>query len=110
MDILGRIYNSKKEFIVDNYKVADKAHNIYLHIFASSGIFALIGYIGFVITNIINSLKSKNSLVIAICFASIAYSIQGIFNINVSEVTSYFYILLGFMMSLLSNETIKNNK
>lgn len=105
-DNLGLVYEKS----VGEKKIADKAHNIYLHIFASSGIFALIGYIGFVITNIINSLESKNGLVIEICFAIIAYSIQGIFNINVSEVTPYFYILLGFMMSLLSNETIKNNK
>ena len=103
-DNLGLVYEKSP----GEKKVADKAHNIYLHIFASSGIFALIGYLGFVITNIIVSLKCKNNLIIVLSFAIIAYSIQGIFNINVSEVTPYFYILLGFMISLLANNSIKS--
>lgn len=95
-DNLGLVYEKSK----NETKIADKAHNIYLHIMSSSGIFALIGYLGFIIINIIKSLKSNNNFVIILCFSIIAYSIQGIFNINVNEVTPYFYIILGFMVSL----------
>jgi len=105
-DNLGVVY---KEFIVDNYKVADKAHNIYLHILVSSGIFALIGYLGFVILNIKNALRSKNTFTVCLLFGIIAYSIQGIFNINVNEVTPYFYIILGFMMNLIKEDSLKIN-
>lgn len=104
-DNLGIVY---KEFIVDNYKVADKAHNIYLHVWSSSGIFALIGYLGFVIINVKDSLKSKDIFALCLSFGIIAYSIQGIFNINVNEVTPYFYVILGFMASLVNNDKYKN--
>jgi len=87
---------------------ADKAHNIYLHIWVSSGIFALIGYIGFVIINIAKSLNNNNNrLVILLAYGIIAYSIQGMFNINVSEVTPYFYIIMGFMIGLINPKTVE---
>ena len=105
-DNLGVVY---KEFVVDNYKIADKAHNIYLHILVSSGVFALIGYLGFVILDIKDALKSKNFFIICLSFGVVAYSIQGIFNINVNEVTPYFYIILGFMVSLIRENSSKQN-
>ena len=103
-DNLGLVYEKSD----DDSAIADKAHNIYLHILVSSGIFALSGYLGFVIINIRDGLKSKNILVICLSFGIIAYSIQGAFNINVNEVTPYFYIILGFMVSLINNEKYKN--
>lgn len=105
-DNLGVVY---KEFVVDDYKIADKAHNIYLHILVSSGIFSLVGYLGFVILNIKYALKSKNSFIICLSFGIIAYSIQGIFNINVNEVTPYFYIILGFLSCLIRENSSKTN-
>ena len=106
-DNLGVVY---KGYIDDNYKIADKAHNIYLHIWVSSGIFALVGYLGFVILNIKKSLRSKNAFIICLSFGVIAYSIQGLFNINVNEVTPYFYLILGFMISMVNSENIKKNE
>ena len=58
--------------------------------------------------NVKDSLKSKNIFVICLSFGIIAYSIQGIFNINVNEVTPYFYIILGFMVGLINSAKIKN--
>lgn len=99
-DNLGLIYEKEE----NENLIADKAHNIYLHIWVSNGILALIGYLSFVIINIIKGFKSKNNLAIVLCFGIIAYSIQGIFNINVNEVTPYFYIIISFIASLSSEK------
>lgn len=104
-DNLGLVY----KFSSDDTKIADKAHNIYLHIWVSSGLIALLSYILWLITTIFLGLKSKNNLVLILCFGVIAYSIQGIFNINVIEVTPYFYLTIGFMMFLINEKKIALN-
>ena len=100
-DNLGLVYEKSS----DDTKIADKAHNIYLHILVSSGAFALLSYLLWIISTIYLGLKSKNTTVLILCFGIIAYSIQGLFNINVSEVTPYFYITLGLMMFLIDEKS-----
>ena len=103
-DNLGLVY----EMSADDSKIADKAHNIYLHIFVSSGVFALLGYLLWLGYTIYLGLKSKDNTILVLCFGIIAYSIQGMFNINVIEVTPYFYIVAGFMMYLIKEKAIMN--
>lgn len=105
-DNLGLVY----ERSVDDSAIADKAHNIYLHILVSSGLFALLGYLVWAISLCIKALKSKDSLINALVFAVIAYSVQGFFNINVSEVTPYFYLLIGLMAALININDLKEIK
>ena len=102
-DNLGLVYEKS----ADDNKIADKAHNIYLHIWVSSGIFALIGYILWVIYTIYLGIKNDNPLVVCLIFGVIAYSIQGLFNINVLEVTPYFYLILGFAMLLVNEKKLQ---
>ena len=102
-DNLGLVYEKS----ADDNKIADKAHNIYLHIWVSSGIFALIGYVLWVIYTIYLGIKNDNPLVVCLIFGVIAYSIQGLFNINVLEVTPYFYLILGFAMLLVNEKKLQ---
>ena len=107
-DNLGLVYE-KGPYDTKN---ADKAHNIYLHIFVSSGLFAVIGYVLWVGYTIYSGLKSQNNTILILCFGIIAYSIQGFFNINVIEVCPYFYLTVGFMMLLVKENKLslgKNN-
>lgn len=90
--------------MIEQHRIVDKAHNVYLHIWSSSGIFALIGYLGLVILNIKDGFKSKNPLVICLLFGIIAYSVQATFNINANEVTPFFYIFMGFMVGLVNKK------
>lgn len=101
-DNLGLVYEKGS----DEEKIADKAHNIYLHIFASSGIFAVISYILWIVGTIYLGIKSKDRLVLILVFGSIAYAVQGIFNINVIEVTPYFYLTVGLMMALVNEKKL----
>ena len=90
--------------MIEKHRIVDKAHNIYLHIWSSSGVFAIIGYLGLIILNIKDGFKSKNPLVICLLFGIIAYSVQAIFNINTNEVTPFFYIFMGFMAGLVNKK------
>lgn len=99
-DNLGLVYEKSS----DDSKIADKAHNIYLHIGVSSGLLAMISYILWIIYTIILGLKSDNNTILGLCMGVIAYSIQGFFNINVLEVTPYFYITIGLMMFLVNEK------
>jgi len=105
-DNLGLVYEKS----IYDTKIADKAHNIYLHIFVSSGIFAFLSYILWIVYTIYLGLKSKNNTIIILCFGIICYSVQGLFNINVLEVTPYFYLIMGFMMYLINEKTLSFNK
>lgn len=101
-DNLGLVY----QMSADDTKIADKAHNIYLHIFVSNGIFALLSYILWIGYAIYLGMKSQNKIILILNFGVIAYSIQGLFNINVLEVTPYFYLILGLMMYLLKEQVL----
>lgn len=101
-DNLGLVYKMTK----DDNKLADKAHNIYLHMWSSSGLFAVLSYIIWVIYCGIKGLKTKNIYAIILSFSIFAYSVQGFFNINVSEVTPFFYIIMGIMMLIVNEDKI----
>ncbi|MBR3116298.1 MAG: O-antigen ligase family protein [Bacilli bacterium] len=74
----------------------DKAHNEYLQILVTAGIYTLLSYLAlyFVITfrGIKNSFKNKELYLI---LPVIGYLVQAFFNISVIEVAPLFYITLG---------------
>ena len=78
------------------YRVYDKAHNEYLQILITEGIFALIFYLlfyGFIVFyGIKNSVLTKKVFLI---LPIIGYLIQAFFNISVIEVAPIFFISLG---------------
>lgn len=85
---------------IRNKKVVfDKAHNEYLQILVTMGIFSLFSYLClhfFIVKNgIINSLKTKE---IFLLIPIIGYIIQAQFNISVIEVAPLFYIGMGLLV------------
>ena len=71
----------------------DKAHNEYLQILVTEGIFALIAYLIFIIAVCLKGLRTKSLYLIPV----FGYLVQAFFNISVIEVAPLLYILMGFM-------------
>lgn len=77
-----------------NNSIIDKAHNIYLEILVTMGVFTLIAYLLFLSTFI---KKWDNDLSIMYSLMIFAYLVQGFFNIDVIMVLPLFWIILGFL-------------
>jgi len=77
----------------------DKAHNEYLQILLTMGIFSLISYICLHFTIVKNGIKNafKNKE-IYLLLPVIGYLVQAQFNISVLEVAPFFYIALGLLV------------
>lgn len=90
-----------------NYMVIpDKAHNEYLHIAITSGLFSLGTYL-LLLWSIFKKASAKlfaNDSLLALFTACIGYAIQAFFNISVVSVAYVFWIFLGL---LASNSFIK---
>ncbi len=77
-------------------EIFDSAHNEYLHMLVTVGIFGMTSYILFVLSFIRKSLNYKNNYyLIAIVFGVICYSAQAFVNLNLPIVTPIFWLLLG---------------
>ena len=85
----------------------DKAHNDYLQILVTQGIFVLITYIIFLITLIKKGIKSNNTLALTLplVFSVIGYCIQSFTNISVVNVAPYFYMICGLLTSTIIEKT-----
>ncbi len=78
--------------------LVDKAHNEFLQILLTQGIFALLTYISFlliIIKNCTKKLVKENYIKMALFLAIIGYLTQSCFNISVITVAPLFYIILG---------------
>ncbi len=81
--------------------IADKAHNIYLEILVTMGVFALFSYL-FFLSYFIRYWKGKYEFLFSIMI--LTYLIQGLFNIDVVMVMPLFWIILG--LSLANNQNL----
>jgi putative inorganic carbon (HCO3(-)) transporter len=90
--------------------IFDKAHNEYLQIAYASGIPALLVYLSLVFTVIKTSFKNLNNnpLMIPLLCGVIGYLVQAFFNISVVSVAYIYWIFLGALMHMATNE--ENNK
>lgn len=89
----------------------DKAHNEYLQILTTQGIFSLISYLllfGIILLKGIKSSFKNNKIYLVL--PVIGYLIQAFFNISVIEVAPTFYILLGLLIERNYIEKKKHNK
>jgi len=95
----------------------DKAHNEYLQIIVTNGIFSFASYMififGIISLNIKNIMKNgimNNSILIATFIAILGYQIQAFFNISVIQVAPFYYMIIGINLSLLLKEdSLKDN-
>lgn len=83
------------------YRNWDKAHNEYLNIAVSSGLFSLLAYLGFLFFVLKKGLKNlkKHEGYVPLLAAIIGYLIQALFNIQVVMVYYVFFVYLGIVTS-----------
>ena len=83
--------------------IIDNAHNVYLHVFATTGILGLIPYLLLCLLTFIKGLKSKDVKYFAVFGGFVGYSIQAFANLSVIQVAPIYYILIGLILSEQKN-------
>lgn len=102
IDNFANVYPQKK------YLIYDKAHNIYLQMLVTNGIFALSTYCAICLIIFLKGFKFKKSFQIALYIAFVGYSIQAFANISVIDVAPIFFIILGLMYTyVLGKKDVK---
>ena len=101
-------------FIYDSYledNVVYKAHNEFLQILVTEGIFTFIFYLIFLLLIIVISFKklsnlslNKENQILCLFFAFVGYLFQSIFNIRIILIAPIFFILSGFLVADVTNE------
>lgn len=81
-------------------KILDKAHNQYIDIFVSTGLFGLITYLLFIIGLFILGIRQKDPILRSLWFGFIYYSIEIFGNISTPFAAVYYYIIIGLIVGL----------
>ena len=102
IDTFGYVYSQNNKGLY-----YDKAHNEYLQILVTEGIFTLISYLSLLLLLFIDGVKSNNKLIWVLMMAFIGYALQAFLNISVNTVAPTFYIIMGMMAGLISKEKVK---
>lgn len=101
---------------IDNFKDAypqtgriqfDKAHNVYLQMAITNGIFALLAYCFLCLIIFLKGIKFNKTFYIALYMAFVTYCIQAFANISVLDVAPYFYLIMGLLCSKIKTIKIK---
>ncbi len=95
IDNFGYVYKQS----VDSY--CDKAHNEYLQILVTEGIFTLITYLSLLFNLFIDGIKSKNKLVWVLLMSFIGYAVQAFLNISSVLVAPIYFIIIGMLSGLI---------
>lgn len=106
IDTFGMVYKWH-----DSANYYDKAHNVYLQILITQGIFVLITYLLFLSLLVVKAIRSNNRLAWTLLMSFIGYSVQSFTNISVVEVAPYFYMIAGLMLgatNIKKENKIKN--
>ena len=102
IDTFGYVYSQSNPGLY-----YDKAHNEYLQILVTEGIFSLILYLTLLLVLFTDSIKSNNKLVWILMMAFVGYALQAFLNIRVNTVAPTFYIIIGMIAGLISQEKVK---
>ena len=95
----------------------DKAHNEYLNLWLTEGIFALVTYLVFLFSLFIPGImmfikkktsekEEKNELAMVALFAFFGYIAQAFFNISVIQVAPYFWMICGFLYNKQNKQKV----
>lgn len=95
MDSLYILWNTKYPF-----EIIDKAHNQYIDIFASIGIYGCTTYVLFIIGAIYVGIKTKSEISKSIFFGFLFYSIAIGASISTPFVAVYYYLITGIFIGL----------
>ena len=89
-------FNGKPLISPNRANYYDKAHNEYLQILITEGVFALLTYLAIYFKVLYNGFKNKNIVYI---LPVIGYLVQAFFNISIIGVAPIFYIALGLCIN-----------
>ena len=95
LDCLNIYYNGR-----GYWEILDKAHNQYLDILVSIGVFGCITYLTMMIIVTLKGIKNKNAISKTIFFGFLYYSIAIFVNISTPFVAIYYYIIVGLIIGL----------
>lgn len=97
---------NKANYLYDPYIIVDKPHNMFLGIAINTGIMALIGFLGFVITTLIAGMKRMQQIKIMpyLMIGVLAFLLTNMFNDSTVASMPLFYMLMGLMVKLQSGE------
>lgn len=102
-DVLAKYY-SYEQFDQGFYVTVDKPHNLYLQIFYSSGLIALLAFLGIVVFYLVDCFRlyalrreyrTEQAMGISVMLGIVGYLAAGMFNDSVVSVAPVFWILLG---------------
>lgn len=81
-------------------KAVDVAHNEYLHLFCTVGLFGLLAYLGFLITLAIKAFShADNPRILILGSAVLCYAVQAFFSFNIVIITPLFWLCAGLLYS-----------
>lgn len=83
----------------NNNTYYDKAHNDFLQILITQGIFVFAFYVVFLVLIFVKGIKSNNIYIWALLLSFVGYCAQSFTNISVINVAPYFYMISGFLSS-----------
>ena len=86
----------------------DKAHNVYLQMAVTNGIFPTLVYMFICLLVFLKGFKLKKTYSFGLFMAFVSYCILAFANISVIDVAPYFYIFWGILIS--ETERIKISK
>lgn len=84
----------------------DKAHNEYLQLLVTSGVYTLITYLVLLSNIFIDGVRSNNKLVWILLVTFVGYVLQAFLNISVVNVAPIFYMIMGMLCSLFSRKKV----
>lgn len=93
LDTFGHVYPQSGRVYFD------KAHNIYIQMGVTNGVFPLIVYMFICLVVFIKGFKLKKTHSVSIFMLFVSYCILAFANISVIDVAPYFYIFLGMLIS-----------
>ena len=101
-DTFGYVYPN--QFQLAYY---DKAHNEYLQMLVTTGIFTLVAYLILLMNLFIDGVMSNSKLVWILLIGFLGYALQAFMNISVINVAPFYYIIIGFLSGLVSKQKVK---
>jgi len=92
-------------------KNLDFAHNEYINILCTTGLFGLLTYLGFLFSTAYMSLKTmaKNPTILVLFAAVLGYAVQAFFSFSVVIMTPLFWVLIGLLVKEARETLIINN-
>ncbi len=101
-----------KAGLTERLGLIDTAHNEYLQLFCTVGLFGLVPYLIFLVLLAVKSFRRifKDPYVLILGAAVLCYCVQAFFSFSVVIIAPYFWICMGLLNSRIKQGEMKNDK